>query len=265
MSSKIRLAWKLASLGFRVQLQFKGSFLLNRIAQVIAYGSSFGAIFILTYRIGGMAGWVWRELLFLMSFQLLSYSLGAAFCFVQFRELESNVRKGTFDLLLVKPAPAWLYIIFAKFNFDYIGHVCLALTLMAWSSIHLVDWNFITVLYLFAAILNSAALTASMLLMIGALSLFGIRVYYLYVIFFSVLEFTRYPIVIFPLLLQVTVVVLVPLAFMSYIPVAYLLDHPIPIVGPMGGVFVIFVGPLSICAATFVWHRGLVNYQGAGG
>jgi ABC-2 type transport system permease protein len=87
----------------RSQMEYRGAFWLDRLAQILSYGSVFATIGILLARFQTLGGWSWSELALLYSFQLLAYSLGAAMSFTQLRDLEELVRLGTYDALLVKP------------------------------------------------------------------------------------------------------------------------------------------------------------------
>ena len=52
---------------------------------------------------------------------------------MQLRDLEEVVRRGQFDVLMVKPFSPWAYIVFSRLNVGYAGHVVLAVGLMAWA------------------------------------------------------------------------------------------------------------------------------------
>ncbi|MBP2445311.1 ABC-type uncharacterized transport system permease subunit [Rhizobium leguminosarum] len=94
-------------------MEYRGAFWLDRLAQILSYGSVFATIGILLARFQTLGGWSWSELALLYSFQLLAYSLGAAMSFTQLRDLEELVRLGSYDVLLVKPFSPWVYLIFS--------------------------------------------------------------------------------------------------------------------------------------------------------
>src|SRR5262245_14680126 len=96
-------------LQIKTRVAYRVAFLLNRLAQIIAYASAFSAIWVLIHRFETLAGWSWPEAALLLSFQLLGYSLGAALSFTQMRELEDTIHSGRFDTLLIKPYSPWAY------------------------------------------------------------------------------------------------------------------------------------------------------------
>jgi ABC-2 type transport system permease protein len=256
----------LVRLHIKAEMEYRGAFLLDRLAQIIAYGSAFGSIWLIVHRFSSIGGWGWPDLALLLSFQLLSYSFGAALSFVQFRDLEDQVRLGTFDTLLVKPVSPWAYQVFSGFNIGYAGHVVLAVGLLIWSVAQIgVSWTAGSVLYLLASIVSAAMVTGAVLTMIGVHALIFVRSRHLYGIYFGVWELTRYPLSIFPGVVQVLMLTVLPLGFASFVPIAFLLGKPIPIFGAWAGVAAPLVGPLLVGLAAVHWRFATSRYQGAGG
>ena len=56
-----------------------------------------------------------------------------------------------------------------------------------------------------------------------------------------------------------------PLAFISPVPVAVLLDKPVPLIGTLAAPLALLAGPLLVCIAIVHWRFALSKYQGAGG
>ncbi|AHG45868.1 ABC transporter permease [Rhizobium leguminosarum bv. trifolii CB782] len=250
----------------RSQMEYRGAFWLDRLAQILSYGSVFATIGILLARFNTLGGWSWPELALLYSFQLLAYSLGAAMSFVQLRDLEELVRLGTFDTLLVKPFSPWVYLIFSGLNISYTGHVILAVALMGWAILS-VDfaWSVWSVSFLLATLISAALLTAALITMIGATALIWVRSNHLFSIFFGFWELMRYPLNIFPGSIQITLITAVPLALTSSVPVAALLGKPVPILGDWAGPVALAAGPVWVLIAIAHWRYATGKYQGAGG
>ena len=123
----------LIHLHVKAEMEYRGAFIIDRVAQIVTYGAFYGTIYILLLKFGTLGGWSWPEMALLFSIQILSYSLGAALSFVQFRELEELVRLGTMDALLVKPFSPWAYLAFAGINIglmqdpEHVSHIALVL------------------------------------------------------------------------------------------------------------------------------------------
>ncbi|MBY3215056.1 ABC transporter permease [Rhizobium laguerreae] len=262
----LRVLPLLVRMHVRSQMEYRGAFWLDRLAQILSYGSVFATIGILLARFDTLGGWTWPELALLFSFQLLAYSLGAAMSFVQLRDLEELVRLGTFDTLLVKPFSPWAYLVFSGLNIGYAGHVILAVPLMGWAVLS-VDfaWSVWSASFLIAALLSATLLTAALITMIGATALIWVRSNHLFSIFFGFWELTRYPLNIFPGSIQTILITAVPLALTSSVPVGALLGKPIPILGDWAGPVALLAGPIWVSISIAYWRYATGKYQGAGG
>ena len=256
----------LALMHLRAQMEYRGAFWIDRIAQIITYASSFAIIWIIAERFGGLAGWDWSELALLFSFHLLGYSLGAALSFTQMRQLEEAVRLGTLDTLMTKPISPWAYMVFSGLNPGYAGHVLLGVAMMVWSlSIVAVPWSVGWILYFVGALLSAGMVTGGLFTIIGATALIWTRSNHLYSLFFSFWDLSRYPLSIFPAAIQTALITVVPLGFMASVPVAVLLGKPVPILGDWAAMIALLAGPLVVGLAILQWRWCIKRYQGAGG
>jgi len=266
MPASPRVLISLVKMQIRTRLEYRSALILDWLALMFAYASAYTAIALIVLRFDEIGGWTWAEMALLLSVHLLSYSVGAAFSFVQFRVLEDVVRLGTFDTLMVKPISPWVYIAFSGFNIGYTGHVVLALALLAWSASEVsIAWSPGFVFYFVAALVSAAMITAAFVTMIGASALVWVRSRHLYTIFFGFWELARYPLNIFPAAIQALLIAVIPLAFIAYVPVAVLLGKPVPILGDWAGPASLAAGPIATLLAMLYWRWCVRNYQGAGG
>ena len=266
MLRHLRVLPLLVQMHIRSQMEYRGAFWLDRLAQILSYGSVFATLGILLARFETLGGWNWPELALLFSFQLLSYSLGAAMSFVQLRDLEEQVRLGTYDTLLVKPFSPWAYLVFSGLNIGYVGHIILAVALMGWAALAVdVNWSAGAVLFFVGTLVSSTLLTAALITMIGATALIWVRSNHLFAIFFGFWELTRYPLNVFPSGIQIILITAVPLALTSSVPVGALLGKDIPMLGDWAGPVSLLAGPLWVLLAIAHWRYATGKYQGAGG
>jgi ABC-2 type transport system permease protein len=254
----------LVRLHVKADMEYRGAFLLDRLAQIAMYGGFYASLYILLLRFGTLAGWTWPEIALLFSVQLLSWSLGAAFTFVQFRTMEEEVRLGTFDTLLVKPFSPWAYMAFSGFNSGYAGHVILASALLVWSLTQ-ISWSIGGGLFLVLALINGGLINGAIVTMIGATALIWVRSNYLYSIFFGFWEMIRFPLSIYPVAIQAILLTIVPLGYTTYVPVAYFLGKPIVLLGDWGGPLSLLVGPALVLLAMVHWRYAISRYQSGGG
>jgi len=266
MIAYLRVLAYLASLHVRSLFEYPGAVMLAWVSQGFSYVSVYTAIALIILRFDTLGGWGWPEMALLLSFHLLAYSMGAAFSFTQFRELEEVVRLGTFDCLLVKPISPWAYIVFSGFNTQYISHVVVAIGLMSWA-VGQVDiaWSIPTAFYFLASLVSSAVLVACIITMLGANALVWVRSRYLFSTFFGFWELARFPLNIFPGVIQFVMLTIAPLGFLAYVPVAVILGKDVVLLGPAAPVLALLAGPVAVLIARAHWRFCLRNYQGAGG
>ena len=262
----LRVAPHLVRMYVRTRFEYRGATMLAWLAQAMSYASMYTAIALIVTRFGTLGGWTWSEMALLLAFHLLGYSLGASISFTQFRDMEEKVRLGTFDAVLVKPIGPWTFLVFSGLNIGYLGHIVLAVGLMAWALTQVaVDWSIPIAFYFAATLVSAAMLVAALMTMIGATALVWVRSNHLFSIFFGFWELARYPLVIFPWPLQALMLTVVPLGFMAYVPVAVTLGKDVPLLGDWAPVLSLLVGPIAVLLAMLHWRHCLRNYQGAGG
>lgn len=266
MARTLNLIPHLVRIYVRTRLEYPGAMVLGWISQAVSYGAMYTAIGLILARFGALGGWTWPDMALLLAFHLLAYASGASFSFTQFREMEELVRQGRIDSILVKPVNPWTYLVFSGLNIGYTGHIILALGLMVWAASQVdIVWSLPSLLYLVATLVSGALVVCALMTMIGATALVWVRSRHLYQIFFGFWELARYPITIFPLPIQLTLVSIVPLGFISSVPVAVLLGKPVPLLGDWAGPACLIAGPLMVLLAMGHWRWCLRNYQGAGG
>jgi ABC-2 type transport system permease protein len=251
----------------KTQVEYRGGFILDRVAQILSYGAVFAGVWVMLSRFGSLGGWNWNEMALLLSFHLLAYSLGAMFSFVQFRELEEMVRLGTFDVLLVKPISPWVYLTFGGLNITgYSGHIALAIGLMVWALLQVhVDWTLWSAIYVALSLISAAMVTAAVMTMIGVSALVFVQSKHIYSIFFGFWILGRYPLSIFPVALQWMMLTIVPLGFMNYVPVAVFLGKDVAVLGSAALPLSLLAGPVAVGLAMLHWRWSIRHYQGGGG
>ncbi|WP_173087899.1 ABC-2 family transporter protein [Devosia sp. 1635] len=246
----------------RARLQYRASLVIAWLAQAFGYLGVYSAIWIIVSRFERLGGWTWPEIALMLGFHVFAYALGACFTFVQLRDMDQLVSTGNFDALLVRPIHPWLYLVFSGLNIEYGGHLLLGALLMLWALPELgVAWTPLLALQFAASIVSAALITAALFTAIGATALAAGRSRFLFGIYFDFWEMARYPLPIFTPLLQVTLLTIIPLGFMAYVPVAVLLDKPVPFLGALASPAAIVAGPLCALLAARYWRWCQRRYQ----
>ncbi|MCM3635821.1 ABC transporter permease [Paenibacillus camelliae] len=261
-----RLFGKLVRLLLKERMEYRGDFILSIFSQIVAYAGDYIVIWLFIKKFNTIAGWTWPEIAFLYSLGLITYALGASFSFVQMRELENQVKKGTFDSLLIKPVNPYFYVISRGFNLAYIAHISISGCVLIWAMIELnMNWTISDYLYLILVIISGAMIQAGILTVIGAFSFIWVRTNFMFTLFFRLKDFISYPLPIFGTFIQILLTVVIPLAFVNYYPASYLMSHDTVMLPIWAKWFVPLVGLLCYWAGYRFWMFGANKYQGAGG
>lgn len=261
----LKLFGKLVFLLTKERMEYRGDFLLSVLAQIINYTGDYIIIWLFLQKFDTLAGWTWPEIA-LYSLGLFTYAIGASFSFVQMRELESQVKNGTFDAILVKPVNPYLYLVCRGFNLGYLAHVVISGSVLAWALIKLnISLSGIQILYLVLCILGGAMIQAGFMSAIGAVSFVWIRTNFLFTLFFKFKEFISYPLPVFGTFIQVLLTFILPFAFINFYPAAFLLTKETPLLSSWTMWIVPVVGPLVYWLGYHLWMRSVNRYQGAGG
>lgn len=266
MAEALRTVLHLVRLYVKTRLEYRMAFFFDILCMFAAYSATYIGIWVVLNKFGLLGGWNWAEMAFLLSFQLLGYSLGASLSFVQFRNLEDMVRRGQFDVLLVKPFSPWAYITFSGLNIGYAGHIVLAVGLMVWALGNVdVAWTVQSAIYFPLSLISGALVVTATMTMIGASAMVLVQSRYLFYVFFGFWELTRYPLHIYPAALQWLMLTIVPLGYMNYVPVAVFLGKDVPVLGAAAPVVSLLAGPVSVLACIAYWRFCIRRYQGGGG
>ncbi|WP_158630013.1 ABC transporter permease [Cohnella sp. AR92] len=262
----IQLFGKLVRLLMKERMAYRADFILSAFAQIISYAGDYIVIWLFIEQFHNLAGWTWPEIAFLYSIGLFSYAIGASFSFVQMRELEGQVKQGTFETILIKPVNPYFYFVSRGFNLAYIAHIAISGSVLIWAMIKLgLQWTWLDYVYLILALIGGALIQAGLLTAIGAMSFIWVRTGFLFSLFFRLKDFISYPLPIFGSFVQLLLTVGVPLAFINFYPAAFLLSKEALLIPQWAMWAVPAVGPVCYWISYRFWMYSANKYQGAGG
>ncbi len=262
----MELFMKLVKLRMKERLEYRGDFLLGIIAQIISYGASYVVIWLFLRKFDTIAGWGWSEIALLYSIGLFTYAMGASFTFVQMRDLENQVREGTFDGILIKPVNSYFYVLCRGINVAYIAHLAISGSVLVWALLQLnVEWTWYKILYFVLALISGSLIQCGIMTMIGASSFIWVRSGFLFNLFFKLKDFISYPISVYGVFVQVLLIFIVPLSFVNFFPSAFLLSKETALLPEWTAWLAPLVGPLVFWIGYQVFMYCSKKYQGAGG
>jgi len=212
-------------------------------------------------------GWNTAELFFLYSILFLTYGILIIF-FTGLRDFEFTVSKGDLDRILLRPRGILFQVLSSNSDwFAAIGHGGLGILLFVISANKIgIVWNFSTIAYYVAVIISGVLLQGAMFLIIASFSFYFIRTGNIRAFFYyNGRNFAGYPISIYPKLIRILLIYVVPFAFVNYFPVQYLLRKDDMSQFPVAFIYIApFIGIVYYTIAYAFWRFSLKQYKSSG-
>lgn len=266
MKKKLLLFGTFLKFRLLMNFQFPVSYWLGFIGQFIFYGATFCVIFIAVSSFGNLAGWTADEVLLLYAFELISYAIGAFFCFHPSSGLVNNIRMGAFDASLTKPMNPFLFQI-CNYGLDaaYLSHFTLSLGVMILALLRIgIMPTLVNITMIILFILGAAAIQGGFLVLCSVFSFKMVNENPMFTLFFQSKIFLKYPISIYGGILQTFLTFVLPLGFINYYPAEFLLSKNSGIFNFQLGVITPLVGIGVFLLAYALWMWQLKHYNSSG-
>jgi ABC-2 type transport system permease protein len=262
---KVEMRLLLALIGgsIRSQMQHRASFLLWAVAQVVAVGVEWIALWALFARFGAIPGWSLPQVALLAGIVHMAFALAesAGRGFDQFSQV---IRAGDFDRFLVRPAPTALLLAGQIFELSRLGRLLAGTAAVAWGGAHSgIVWTAPKLLFLLATITGGACLFYGVLILQATLCFWTVEsLEVVNAITYGGITAAEMPLTIYPKPLRLLFTFIIPIACMNYVPAGVLLGRGAP-AGPLAWL-VPLVGPLFLMIALRIWRFGERRYTSTG-
>lgn len=268
MRRNLVLLRKFLRIQIRSQLQYPASFVMEVISNAIILGFFFIAFALAMTQFGEIGGWTLGEVAFLWGMAEFSFGvMDMVFSGFDYDFFGPMVIKGTFDQLLLRPVNITLQVLGSRFVLRRFGKITegLIIFIIGLSMVN-IQWSIGKIIYL-PILMISQILFFGSLFIIGATTTFWTkeRLEILNVFTYGGSEIMSYPMHIFPRAIRLLFTFVVPAIFLSYFPMAFILNKPIQLNAPG---FVPFLAPIIAFGLFWLslqfWHFGIKNYQSTG-
>lgn len=266
LASDLSVFRRLVGARIRSDWQYRTSFFLFLLSQTLVAGLDLAVILVLFTNVKSLAGWSVEEVALLYGVSALSF--GFADCMVSQVELASrHIKAGTFDLFLLRPVGSLLQLCAAEFALRRIGRSIYpaVVFVVALTKVD-IAWTPLKVALVPVTLVASSVMWCSLWIITSSISFWTVETQELANSFtYGGQTLSHYPIDVLGSWLRRIVTFVVPLAFTSYLPVAYLLDRQ-----PAFGVSntLAFASPLVALAlallANVVWRTAVRHYRSTG-
>ena len=262
----LRAYGMIAGMWIRSSMTYRASFVITVVGNLLVTGLDFATILLMFSQVDSLGGWSLPEVAFLYGLSATAFGI-SDLVLGSMDVLGARIRDGSFDTLLVRPAPVLAQIGADHFALRRLGRITQGLLVLVWALFRLdVAWTPVDVVLLPVAVLSGAALFCAVFVAGGAFQFWAGDASELQnSVTYGGNTMLQYPPGIFARDLVRGVTFVVPLAFVNWLPALHILGRPDPL-GLPG--WVDFASPpvalLCCVLAAAAWRMGLRSYRSTG-
>ncbi|MBN2794278.1 MAG: ABC-2 family transporter protein [Clostridia bacterium] len=244
-------------------MEYRSDFLIGMLSFFIVQSSNLIFLTLIFKRIPNLNGWTFEEVLFIYGFSQIPRGLDHLFTDNLWLLANEYVRSGSFDKYLLRPINPLFHLIAERFQPDAFGEMIVGLSIFGYAY-HLLNLSFTGIqwLLLIIAVLSGSLIYTSIKLAAGSIALWTKRSQHVLFIIYQLSDFASYPLTIFSTFVRMILLIVVPFAFVAFVPASVFLDKPYIPLGILTGAIVAFV--MWFISYNFIWKRGLQVYESTG-
>lgn len=217
----LKLFWSTA---IAAELEYRLNFLIASLSSLTNLSGSLFGLF-LFYRTGyEFQGWSWEEALIVLGIFTLLQGFSATFLIPNLNKIVEQVQEGTLDFVLLKPISSQFWLSARTVSPWGLPDLFFGIIIVLYSGSRLgLNWSnyFFSLIPIFFGII----ILYSLWFMLGATSIWFVKIYNVTEVLRGLLEAGRFPMVAYPTLYRVFFTFIVPVAFLTTIPSQTLLDR----------------------------------------
>ncbi len=219
--SILRLFWSTA---IAAEMEYRINFLLAALSSIGNLAGSLFGLF-LFYRTGyTFQGWSWYEALLVLGVFTLLQGLSATFLVPNLNRIVRHVEQGTLDFILLKPISSQFWLSTYTLSPWGLPDVLFGLTMLIFAgnqlnfSLHHYLWGFFPIACGFMSLY-------SLWFILGATSIWFVKIYNVTEVLRGLVEAGRYPISAYPASYRLFFTFVVPITFLTTVPAQAMLNR----------------------------------------
>ncbi len=264
--SDIGVAWRIAMLRLRGQMQYRSSFFMQIVGNFLVNAVEVIVLWSLFQHFESLGGWSLAEVVFLHGLAMTMFALGDTLS-NGIQEVPGLIREGSFDRTLVRPMSSWIQSTVNEVSLRHFGLLAQGLLLLGIGMASAgIDWTPGKAAYLPIAIASGIALFCALFTVEAIISFWTVNsVEAVNAFTYGGSDLGQYPIHIFRRGLRFIFLWVVPIGFMTYYPAVYLLDKDDPLGAPAAASFVAPLAAIAFCVAIgYGWQVAIRHYRSTG-
>ena len=257
----MKLVFKYMGMQLKSQLEYRSSFIMSFLAQIFPVGISAAMVFVLLDKFN--FGDKFNTFEVMLGVAIVQFGFSFSECFGRgFDKFSTIIKKGTLDLMMVKPRSIYLQIFGSNISFSKLSRVMgsFILFIVAVNNLSF-DKSFVNICLLILLLLFSSLIYLSLYILAACLCFFTIEGLEFTNIFTDgSREFGQYPLGMFKREVLIIFTFLIPLACVNYYPVKYILGYSNSVWYLISPLFCLTLFSISILA----FNKCLLRYQSTG-
>lgn len=259
--SSLKLLIHFFSIHIRSAMQYKTSFILTLIGQLVGSFSAFLGITFMFTRFSDIEGYTYNEVLLCFASIMTSFSLAECFArgLDQFTHIISN---GEFDRILVRPRGEIFQVIASKMEFTRLGRLLQALIVFAYAIPTCgVTWSVDKIICLLLMILCGTAVFSGVFVIYATICFYTTEgLEFMNIVTDGVREYGKYPLAVYGKGVLTFTTCVIPYALVQYYPFLYLIGD----VTSPAYIFIPLLSLLFLIPCAILWRIGVRHYRSTG-
>ncbi len=256
------LYWRYTLLSLRAQMQYRASFFLMTLGNLIVSGAEFLGIAALFARFGTLQGWSLAQVAFLYGILNVAFAIAEA-ASRGFDLFGDMVKSGDFDRILLRPRSTAFQIAAQEFQLMRVGRLLQGLAVLIWGISRLsVVWTPANILLIPLMIFGGTCLFYGLFVLQGTVTFWTIESIEIMNIFtYGGTEVGQYPLSIYRPIMRHAFTFIIPIACVNYFPAALIFrrDNASPLFW-----FLPLIGIVFLRAMFWFWEFGVRHYRSTG-
>lgn len=264
--AKIQHYLRVYAVRFKFSFKIFSHSLSNFIIGVVAFLLiQFGGLLfinILFQQVPQIEGFDYNQMIALYGFAQITRGLDHFYSDYLWVFANSGVVRGEYDKYLTRPLSPLFQIIIERVQFDALGEIIIGMAVYGYAIQQLkIPITFSFVLKNIGFILIGCIIYTC-LKIIGASLAFWVKRSFAFVKFlYSWADFAKYPVTIYPQIMQVLLTYLLAYSLTAYLPVKYLLIKPMELIDLLQIIGIVL---FTIVITRYIWKEGEKRYESSG-
>lgn len=245
----------------KTAMEYTFNFWMMAIAGVLMRTAMMGVAYVLFRNVPDIAGWLEGEVYLLMSFMFISEGL-CNLLFDGIWHIPALVHTGKLDVMLARPVSPLYQVLSYEIGLQGVGVVALGLVSMG-MALHSLGWMTLLHVLLCLLFIVTATLVRASTYLIGACHVFWLNAggqANVTFLIYSVGEYAKYPLRIYPAWMQALLLFVIPFGFIGYVPAMIFRGES----AALWFVLLLAASLLYALLARFVFYRGIRRYESMG-